>query len=102
MSAKVNNPAILAQDPAYLYTTLYQELAAHARRINSSLQNDGSETSLAPIMLASYTVAQLLAGTPSASKYPTGIVYVSNGTSNKRLAVSDGTTWRFPDGNVVS
>jgi len=30
------------------------------------------------------------------------IIYVSDGTGNKRLAISDGTNWRFPDGNVVS
>lgn len=47
--------------------------------------------------LRSYTVATL----PSAS--PAGmLIYVSDGTANKRLAVSDGTNWRFPDGNVVS
>ena len=49
------------------------------------------------LRLRSYTVATL----PSAS--PAGqLVYVSDGTANKRLAVSDGTNWRFPDGNVVS
>lgn len=45
----------------------------------------------------SYTVATL----PSA-----GIgghqIYVSDGTSNKRLAVADGTNWRWPDGAIVS
>lgn len=47
--------------------------------------------------LRSYTVATV----PSAS--PAGmLIYVSNGTSNKRLAVSDGTNWRFPDGAIVS
>ncbi|WP_049974544.1 right-handed parallel beta-helix repeat-containing protein [Azospirillum sp. B4] len=49
------------------------------------------------IGLRSYTVATL----PSAS--PGGrVVYVSDGTSNKRQAVSDGTNWRWPDGAVVS
>jgi hypothetical protein len=47
--------------------------------------------------LRSYTVATV----PSAS--PAGqLIYVSNGTSNKRLAVSDGTNWRWPDGAPVS
>ncbi len=47
--------------------------------------------------LRSYTVATL----PSAS--PAGqMIYVSDATSNKRMAVSDNTNWRFPDGNVVS
>jgi hypothetical protein len=49
------------------------------------------------LRLRSYTVATL----PSAS--PAGqLIYVADGTANKRLAVSDGASWRFPDGNVVS
>lgn len=47
--------------------------------------------------LRSYTVATL----PSAAT-AARMLYVSDGTSNKRLAVSDGTNWRFPDGNIVS
>ena len=46
--------------------------------------------------LPSYTVATLpnvVAGE---------LIYVSDGTGNKRLAVGDGTNWRFPDGNIVS
>lgn len=52
--------------------------------------------------LPSYTVAQLLAGTPSAADYPRCMVYVSDGTGNQRLAISDGTSWRFPSGPIVS
>lgn len=48
--------------------------------------------------LPSYTVATL----PAASAFAQCIAYVSNGASNKRLAVSDGTNWRFPDGAIVS
>jgi hypothetical protein len=47
--------------------------------------------------LRSYTVATL----PSAATAGQ-LIYVSDGTSDKRLAVSDGTNWRFPDGNIVS
>jgi hypothetical protein len=47
--------------------------------------------------LRSYTVT----GLPSAATAGQ-LIYVSNGTSNKRLAVSDGTNWRFPDGAIVS
>jgi hypothetical protein len=50
-----------------------------------------------PILL-SYTVATV----PSAAANARGIIYVSDGTSNKRLAVSDGTNWRWPDGAIVS
>lgn len=49
------------------------------------------------ISLRSYTVGTL----PSAATAGQ-LIYVSDGTSNKRLAVSDGTNWRFPDGNIVS
>lgn len=52
----------------------------------------------APPRLPSYTVATL----PSAATYIRGLVYVSDGTSNKRFAVSDGTNWRWPDGAIVS
>ena len=46
--------------------------------------------------LPSYTVATL----PTATAR--GVVYVSNGASNRRLAVADGLNWRWPDGTVVS
>jgi hypothetical protein len=49
------------------------------------------------IQIRSYTVATL----PSAAS-AAQLIYVSDGASNKRLAVSDGTNWRFPDGNIVS
>jgi hypothetical protein len=52
----------------------------------------------APPKIPSYTVATL----PLASAYAQCLAYVSDGTSNKRLAVSDGTNWRFPDGAIVS
>lgn len=47
--------------------------------------------------LRSYTVATV----PSAATVAR-LIYVSDGTSNKRLAVSDGTNWRWPDGAIVS
>lgn len=77
---------------------LQTELAFIYNRLNSLLVGDGTEKATAPVLLKSYTVATL----PSASKYVQGIIYVSNGTSNKRLAVSDGTNWRWPDGVIVS
>lgn len=49
------------------------------------------------LALRSYTVATLPAATTAAR-----LIYVSDGTSNKRLAVSDGTNWRWPDGAIVS
>jgi hypothetical protein len=47
--------------------------------------------------LRPYTVATLPAANPAGQ-----LVYVSDGAANKRLAVSDGSSWRFPDGSVVS
>lgn len=51
-----------------------------------------------PVKLASYTTTTL----PNAATYAQCMIYVSNGASNKRLAVSDGTNWRWPDGAIVS
>jgi hypothetical protein len=51
-----------------------------------------------PVQMPSYTVATL----PDAADWLGCLIYVSDGTSNKRVAVSDGTNWRFPDGNIVS
>lgn len=48
-------------------------------------------------VLRSYTVSTL----PSA-EVEGQLIYVSDGASNKHLAVSDGTNWRWPDGSVVS
>jgi hypothetical protein len=48
--------------------------------------------------LPTYTVATL----PTASTYTRGLIYVSDGTANQRLAISDGTNWRFPSGAIVS
>ncbi|CAO3453215.1 Phage tail fiber protein [Azospirillum argentinense] len=47
--------------------------------------------------LRPYTVATL----PSAAAADR-MISVSNGAGNRRLAVSDGTNWRWPDGTVVS
>jgi len=51
-----------------------------------------------PLQLPSYTVATL----PPAASYPRSMIYVADGTANKRLAISDGAGWRWPDGAVVS
>lgn len=51
-----------------------------------------------PLQLPSYTVAAL----PAAATYPRCLIYVADGATNKRFAVSDGTNWRWPDGAVVA
>jgi len=67
---------------------------------SGDLQMGGANTvinaSRHPVLRA-YTVATLPAASPAGQ-----LIYVSNGSSNRRLAVSDGSAWRFPDGNVVS
>ncbi|PWC88063.1 hypothetical protein TSH100_08180 [Azospirillum sp. TSH100] len=47
-------------------------------------------------VLPSYTVATL----PTAAAR--GLIYVSDGAGGKKLAVSDGANWRWPDGAIVS
>lgn len=78
-----------------------QNASEHTRLANDgSLQMGGANTVITASrhpQLRSYTVA----GLPSASP-PGQLIYVSDGTSNKRLGISDGTNWRFPDGSVVS
>lgn len=54
-----------------------------------------------PVKLPETTVADLTTDYPAAD-WLACLIYVSDGTGNKRLGVSDGTNWRFPDGNVVS
>ncbi len=54
-----------------------------------------------PVILPTTTVSAIGTDYPAAS-WTRGMVYVSDGTSNKRLAVSDGTQWRWPDGNIVT
>lgn len=77
-----------------------------ARTINAMLDRIGGVTGAAMGPLAEYTVLQLTNsatdGYLDPTAYPRHLVYVSDGTSNKRLAISDGSAWRFPDGAVVS
>lgn len=49
------------------------------------------------LTLRPYTVATL----PSAANAGE-LIYISDGSTNRRMAVSDGTNWRFPDGDIVS
>lgn len=83
---------------ADLTKQLISILGEYGFRLNRALPKDGTEAMSGPLVLASYAVADL----PDASAYAGALIYVPDGTSNKRLAVSDGTDWRFPDGNVVS
>ncbi|MDI6026602.1 DUF2793 domain-containing protein [Corticibacterium sp. UT-5YL-CI-8] len=48
-------------------------------------------------VLRSYTIATLPAAAPAAQ-----MIYVADGSANRRIAVSDGTNWRFADGNIAT
>lgn len=48
--------------------------------------------------LPSFVVAAL----PDPTVNLNGMIYVSNGVSNRHLAISDGTNWRWADGTIVS
>ena len=61
-------------------------------------KGSGAVETAAPLRLPTYTVSTL----PSASGFARSLIYVSNGAANKRLAISDGTAWRWPDGAVVT
>jgi len=71
-------------------------------RLNDLIKRTGGERGEAFGPLPDYTVAQVLAGTPNAANNARCIIYVSDGTSDKHMAVSDGLVWRFADGAVVS
>ncbi|MBX6372951.1 MAG: hypothetical protein IRZ13_01795 [Acetobacteraceae bacterium] len=68
--------------------------------ISLSLAAKGAGAILAgaPIQIPAYAVGSL----PAAAWYPRCLIYVTDGAGNRRLAVSDGTSWRWPDGSVVS
>ena len=68
------------------------------RVVNALAKRTGGISFQALGPLPAYTVATL----PDAEANAKCLIYVSDGTSNKRLAVSDGSAWRFPDGDVVS
>lgn len=78
---------------------VFNELLAHAHRLNLSAQLDGSEVFTAPARLVEFTVATL----PSASLWTSGLIAVTNETGGYTVAFSDGTNWRrVQDRAVVS
>ena len=58
----------------------------------------GAVQSGSPLQLPSFTVATL----PPAATYPRCMIYVADGATNRRFAISDGASWRWPDGAVVA
>lgn len=105
--ANTGAPAInLANVPVGTPNQVYLATPAQITNSNSPpLVNAGTNgfvasmaSPAAPLQLASYSVGSL----PNPASFPRSLVYVSNGTANKRLAISDGAAWRWPDGAVVS
>ncbi len=45
-----------------------------------------------------YTVTTV----PNAADNQGGLIFLSDGSSNRSLATSDGTNWRFADGSIIS
>lgn len=80
-----------------LIQNLIREMVGYAYRLNLSLPEDGSERMSAPLPLKAYTIATL----PTASSWTGAIIYVSDGAGNKKMAISDGTVWRYPEGTAV-
>lgn len=62
------------------------------------MRRDGGLPATGALRLASYTVATL----PAAAVHVNGLVAVSDGAGARRVAVSDGVVWRWPDGTAVS
>lgn len=83
-----------------LIRSLTQALSEITQRVNAMLPADGTERMIRPLPLAATTVATLATLFPPA-EWAGAIVYVSDGASNKRLAISNGTIWRYPDGVAV-
>ncbi len=81
----------------YNSSSVYQDTPFYVDSITGQFAMN-KPVAVNPLRLQSYTVATL----PAPALWATCIAYVSDGTSNKRLAVSDGTNWRWPDGAIVS
>ncbi len=68
-------------------------------RANASLPRDGSGEMTAPLILASYAVADV----PDATLWTGAMIYVSDETGGAIPAFSDGTNWRrVSDRAIVS
>ena len=93
-------PRFARGETGRLAKALFTSLSEIALRLNGALPKDGTEGMGYPLPLKASTVAGL--SVYPAADWTGALLYVSDGTGNKRLAISDGTSWRFPDGNVVS
>lgn len=51
-----------------------------------------------PVRLPRFLVSTV----PAPADWQGAVIYVSDGIASQRLAISDGTYWRWPDGTIVS
>ena len=72
-----------------LLQSLTDIMSRSAVRVNATLPKDGTEAMTAPLVLVTYTVATL----PTASSWPGGVIYVSDGAAGAKFRGSDGTSW---------
>lgn len=76
----------------------YSDAGVFLKNAMTIFRDYGIAAFTAPLRIASYTLLTI----PLAGLSAQCIVYVSNGAGNKRLAISDGTNWYWPDGSVIS
>lgn len=70
-----------------------------AERANASLPKDGTEGMTNPLLLKSFTVADV----PDATIWTGAMIYVSDEAGGAIPAFSDGTNWRrFTDRAIIS
>ena len=87
---EVRGNAVVAEDLLQNYLDEIEGI------LNNNLVGDA-------VILPVYTVAHLLAATPSAVTWTNGTVIVSDETGGRTIATSDGTNWRrVSDGAIVS
>ncbi len=107
------NTVVIEAAPASVTPVNYFRILSHGAGSAPQINVGGSDTNIgislvpkgnglvsttAPFQLPAYTLATM----PAAASCPRCLIYVSDGTANKRFAVSDGANWRWPDGAVVS
>ncbi len=112
MAERVNNPPLISspghhrpdvnallQFDINFARDVFNELRAHAQRLNLAIVSDGTETMTKPLVLSVFTVATL----PAAADWTNGLITVSNETGGHTVAFSDGTNWRrVQDRAIVS
>lgn len=76
----------------------YSDAGVFLKNAMTIFRDYGIAAFTSPLRIASYTLLTI----PLAGLSAQCIVYVSNGAANKRLAISDGTKWYWPDGTVIS